>query len=83
MNAPTLILMDVDQHAGLPFPRSLRELCLARLAEVLPEGVAAFKRRGPTPRKSNPSRQPANAFLSSLRCPIILTFQKIQGLGDD
>ena len=25
MNAPTLILMDVDQHAGLPFPRSLRE----------------------------------------------------------
>ena len=25
MKAPTLILMDVDQHAGLPFPRSLRE----------------------------------------------------------
>jgi len=25
MNAPTLILMDVDQHAGLPFPRSLPE----------------------------------------------------------
>ena len=24
MKAPTLILMDVDQHAGLPFPRSLR-----------------------------------------------------------
>src|SRR5271165_3598363 len=25
MKAPTLILMDVDQHAGLPFPRSLPE----------------------------------------------------------
>ena len=25
MNAPTLILMDVDQHAGLPFPQSLPE----------------------------------------------------------
>src|SRR3974377_1292214 len=25
MKAPTLILMGVDQHAGLPFPRSLRE----------------------------------------------------------
>ena len=25
MKAPMLILMDVDQHAGLPFPRSLRE----------------------------------------------------------
>ncbi len=25
MNAPTLILMDVDQHAELPFPRSLPE----------------------------------------------------------
>ena len=25
MKAPTLILMDVDQHAGLPSPRSLRE----------------------------------------------------------
>ena len=25
MNAPTLILMDVDRHAGLPFPRSLPE----------------------------------------------------------
>src|SRR5271167_2011278 len=25
MNAPALILMDVDQHAGLPFPRSLPE----------------------------------------------------------
>src|SRR5271165_4857526 len=25
MKARTLILMDVDQHAGLPFPRSLRE----------------------------------------------------------
>jgi len=25
MKAPTLILMDVDQRAGLPFPRSLPE----------------------------------------------------------
>ena len=25
MKAPMLIFMDVDQHAGLPFPRSLRE----------------------------------------------------------
>ncbi len=33
MNAPTLILMDVDQHAGLPFPRSLARRRDGRVGE--------------------------------------------------
>ena len=50
MNAPTLILMDVDQHAGLPFPRSLPEFQRlfpgdAACAEYLKKGALGGRLR--------------------------------------
>ena len=52
MKAPMLIFMDVDQHAGLPFPRSLREFqrlfpgdaACAEYLEKVRWGTASFVR---------------------------------------